>query len=1129
MANLFIAMGGSGLKTVREIREKHREGDYFLFIDTDTNDLVDDKGNPFSEREKVDLAQINVFSYLQTSASNNEVRKKVDTWLDPSARATIKQEPLANGAGANRPQGRLAIASIAGDFKNKIKELIKSIDDIHKNDNDKLQTFIVLSVAGGTGSSIYLDLTQILYDELYAKKSDNFSKPTAVLYMPDVFVGFQKGENVDRYKTNVFAFWKELDAVQRDYFGSINPNLITSNDTSAANAAAIRDTNFSKFAIIADKHNQGRVPFQPFNSAILIDHENMAGQATDIKQRYKDVARLLEMISVRTYGGSIKSALDNSTLPNSVTSLNNNLPWVKQYWSAGYSEIRSGRDFFEEYVKTNLKREVYEKFIGTIGASKDNIDLEVRPLFQDNFLAYIESDKYNGYENKAKEVDGKPLNLSLLKEKYWKDYLESNIDRQCSDGIESKDEGSAEGLYRLFANDIKDKTPSKLIEFILQSGFQTESITTKILNEFYDRGTEIALSQGLMRLSFVYEALDSRIDDLSMLYDSEIKALSDLKSTVIIESQEIINRNLADTVITQYATIKEGPALYVVLRAQWYEAELTNLKNLIKAYYDYQANELLLKLKKEICDKISFGQSNNMHVRGNLTKVINSLTAEIDDKIKPNAHKHLVNKYLSYKNNALTTIIPNIANFADGFDDSNKNIFKRIFETECGIATGIKDGKPFFVHQTAAKTDLNSKSIEDLIRIAFNEDKFVINNMQNGSESASKFLESLDKLIETKLISNLNSILTKGQSADSTSTGYPKYIAYTLEDWINLDPDGFNSIKSKFDKRASVFCKLINVSPAQDVWLSSEQLKKRIDDIYRADGDTNIPKYNHQVTTEDAIICIKYLDNLSFDNYDKFIQYKDHYKSCLTNNINNYYPHIDVRFKNAMKNFLHDVENQTPLLNVLSQGSTEPKSDSSAVAKTYATNYLTDYANFYFLAKFYEKLNNADKNVIYKNLVMSDGAFSDIITGHGRNEMFNPPVFIDGNRIKFFSSNDITKLQNKGIIWLSGNVTLENNIELANIDTLSNDLQKVIMLGESSPSSWSFLQTKNSFAQTNMECIKKRYAITNDKTLFKSVLSETIKEVKEDIMKLMPTEEDYKDVFNTFYVKYSNELNKLII
>ena len=915
MANLFIAMGGSGLKTVREIREKNREGDYFLFIDTDTNDLVDAKGNPFPDTQTIDLSKINVRSYLRTSAANNEIRKKVDTWLDPSACETMKNGPLENGSSANRPQGRLAIASIAGDFKNKIKLIIKSIDDIHKNENVDIQTFIVLSVAGGTGSSIYLDITQILYDELYTLKGHFFRKPTAVLYMPDVFVGFQKGENVDQYKTNVFAFWKELDAVQRDYFGSINPNLITSNDTSAANAVEIQDTNFSKFAIIADKHNQGRVPFQPFNSAILIDHENMAGQATDIKQRYKEVARLLEIISDRTYG--VCGAFDNRILPNSVTSLTNNLPWVKQYWSAGYSEIRSGRDFFDEYVKTNLKRVVYENFIGINGASKDNIDLEVRPLFQDNFLPYIESDNYNGYDNRAKEVDGKPLNLSLLKEKYWKDYLEANIDKQYFDGVETKDESSAEGLKRLFDNDIKDNTPSKLIEFILQSGFQTESITTKILNEFYDRGTEIALSQGLMRLSFVYEALDSRIDDLSMLYDSEIKALSDLKSTVIIESQEIINRNLADTVITQYATIKEGPAWNVIKKAQWYEAELTNLKNLIKAYYDYQANELLLKLKKEICDKISFGQSNNMDVRGNLTKVIISLTAEIDDKIKPNAHKHLVNKYLSYKNNALTTIIPNIANFADGFDDSNKNIFKRIFETECGIATGIKDGKPFFVQQTAAKTDLNSKSIEDLIRITFNENKFVINNMQNGSESASKFIESLDKLIETKLISNLKSILTKGQSADNTSTGYPKYIAYTLEDWINLDPNDFNSIKSKFDNRASVFCNLINVSPAQEVWLSSEQLKKRIDDIYRADGDTNIPMYAHQVITEDAIICIKYLDNLSFDNYRKFINYKESYRICLTNNINNYYPHIDVRFKNAMSNSLHDVESQQPILNVL--------------------------------------------------------------------------------------------------------------------------------------------------------------------------------------------------------------------
>jgi hypothetical protein len=98
-----------------------------------------------------------------------------------------------------------------------------------------------------------------------------------------------------------------------------------------------------------------------------------------------------------------------------------------------------------------------------------------------------------------------------------------------------------------------------------------------------------------------------------------------------------------------------------------------------------------------------------MQVRGNLTKVINSLTAEIDDKIVPNAHKHLVNKYLSYKNNALTTIIPNIANFADGFEDSKINIFRRIFKTECGIATGVWSSRTDAREQAEMKRDARER------------------------------------------------------------------------------------------------------------------------------------------------------------------------------------------------------------------------------------------------------------------------------------------------------------------------------------------------------------------------------------------------------------------------------------
>ena len=1123
-------MGGSGLKTIREIRNKQRDGDYFLFVDTDTNDLVG-----FSEREKVDLANVNVTDWLQSEPMTNIYRKKADEWLDNYAKASMKNGPLKDGASANRPQGRLAIASIAENFKNKLKDLVKSINNINANDPDGLRTYIVLSVAGGTGSSIYLDLTQIIYDELYLLKQNNFNKPTAVFYMPDVFVGFQKNENVDRYKTNVFAFWKELDAIQRDYFESINTNLIAQNgDTTNANASASRSTNFSKFAIVADPvtNKNNRFAFQAFQSAILIDHENSDGKITDIKQRYKDVARLLEMISVRTYGGEIRSALDNSILPNAVTSLNNKLPWVKQYWSAGYAEIRGGSEFFEEYVKTNLKAKIYEAFLGVSRASKDGLEAIVNPLFQDNLLCFIENDNYSGYSNKAREENNKKVNLHSIIYKYWEEKIDTNLEKQYLSGVEIHDDTSADGLMRIFDNDIKGSMASKLIEYLNSSGYQIDSILRKVLGELYENCTEIALTEGLQRLSFVFEELDTKIDDLSMNYGSILKELANQKSNIIVDDQEIINKNLADTIISQYATIKEGPGFTVFKKTQWYETELTTLKKLIKADFIYQAEELALKLKMEICDKISLTHVGDMHVRANVSKLITSLQNKIDDDIRPKSHKHLIAKYLSFKNNALTSIVPDVSRFSEtnSFEDAKVNVFKRIFENECGLATGIKDGKTYFIVKKSDKSDANSKSIEELLRLVFKDSKYLLNNVQSGEISDSKFIEEFEKKIEENLISKLNTELTQGQSQVGKTTGFPKFAAYTLNEWINEDSASFNSIKKQFEKRASVFCNLVNVNIQQQVWLSPKSLKNRIDEIYLIDGNSGLPQYSHKETNEDAIISIKYVDNLSFDNYLKYTQYKDHYKTCLSNNVNNYYPHIDVRFKNAMANSLHNVEDQTPILNTLKQGSTQIQTnDNSLINKTNSVKFLENYSKFYFLSKFYENLNNDSYKSIFKNLVMNDGAFSDKMTGSNRGNKYNPPVFIENGSINCFVSSDINRLQDRGIVWMSGNSgQIENLIEVLNLDALNSYFQRVILLEEQKPLEWVKLESKSIIIDTNINCIKKRYASAQDKSSFKKVLSDTINQVKNEIIKLSPSEDEYNSVFNDFYVKFSSWLNKFI-
>jgi hypothetical protein len=1132
MANLFIAMGGSGVKTLKHIRNKHRKGDYFLFIDTDTNDLVDERGNAFSDREKIDLSTINVTTYLNMQSSADPIRKRVDEWMDLSARTRLTNGPLKEGASALRPQGRLAIAQIHNQFKSQIHSLVESI---FKDDENDAQTnfniFIVLSVAGGTGSSIYLDLTKVLYDKLYEKLPGKFNKPTVLLYMPDAFVSKQKPENVDRYKTNVFAFWKELDALQRDYFGSIDFRLlqaqknISSNDL---NSKAIRSTYFEDFSVIPDKFTAGILPFEVFESGILIDHKNSDGNLIPIDTRYKQVARLLEMISIRTHGGAIKSALNNATRDNAVNSISNGHPWVKQYWSAGYAEIKGGSDLFREYVEANIKRLVFENFVGN-GATKDKLDESVKPLFQDHLLSYIERDTYNGYMNKAKEENGKPMNLHSIFDKYWAENINQNLETQYADGVELKDnDESAEGLIRLFDNDIKDKVSLKLLEFLKISGFNLDEVINKILAEFYQNCTEIALTDGLQRLGFVLEALDTKIDDLSMLYDAEMKTLADKKTNIIIDNQEIVNRNLADTIIAQYAVVKEGPSALTFKKTQWYENELTNLKNLIRAYFTYQSEELALKLKKEICDKISLSKLGNMRVRDNVSKLISSLTTKIETEIRPNAHKHLINNYLTYKDNALSSVIPDVSKFSEtnAFDDSKKNVFKSIFENKCGLATGTLDGKSFIVTKISQKTDDNTKTIEDLIRIVFNNSKFLITNVQSGSISYTKFVEELDKLIDENLISKLTTILTNGQSKNNEPSGYPKYVTYTLNDWINEDSESFNSIKKKFDSRASVFCHFKNeISPSQ-LWVSPISLKNRINEIYSAEGNTNIPAYEHRPTDEDAIVSIKYIANLSFDDYSMYELYRNHYRICLSSNPNNFSPHIDVRFKEAMLQYLYNVEDHTPIINKLAQVASVNRKSSDTIGlnidkgKEIMKKYLESYSYFFFLSIFYKKLDTPEYNTILGNLVMANSEFKQY-------NINNTPIFLENDQIKVINTSGNEQLKAKGIIWLEGKPEIQFIIEKLSQETLNERFQETVLFAKE-PKEMQTLLDKESFRKLNYDCIKKRYTLMSDKILIKKAISETIDEVKSNLSTLRPVSDDFKAVFDDYVGSFINELNKLI-
>jgi hypothetical protein len=993
MANLFIGLGGAGIKTIREIKKKERENDFFLIIDTDEADL---KG--FDNHEKIDLSAINVESYLNQSSTSDPIRKEVDDWFDDTARLSFKNGPLRTGASANRPQGRLTVAIAGQLIEDKVKSAIVStgaLNSVGTGQKDPLHIYIVLSVAGGTGSSIFLDLVKIVYDIDYLLLNDDFFRPHVVFYLPDKFVSFQDDHNKLQYRTNVFAFWKEIDAVLRDYFDSINPSILekdsTHSGTNSAQRGRKRTTGFPNLAIIKNQTSQDRYAFQLFDDAMLIDNRNINGRGVELRQLYKNVARLMEM-TTGANGGTIRSSLNMTMLYNASISFTDNQPWIKQYWSAGYAEIKGGSEFFRNYVKANIKLEVYNAFYG-VGASKIDFSSFVKPVIQKYVLSRIERSGIEGFDAVPFEKENSILNIYSSIDAYWNSKFNSNFTKILK-GIEDKNyDDVADRLKKLYENDFQNLSTN--LQTYLVDGdkenqllpFRLNQVIDDILDDTFNALCEITYSKGLFSLSHALEYFDEKIDDFELEYEKRLKELPSKKSIVTVDDNVIINQNLAETITTQYKKIKDGPGAWDKMTGKhsWYETELTILKNLINAQFDFVSEELAIKLKKEICNKISHGNTTEMPSRNNLKKLISDIKNRIESKdggVKYNAHHKIISEYNAISENQITFVIPDVTKFAEldstgesTFTDSKINIFKRIFEEECGLAkkaNKTSKEESSFIREKSENIDPDLKSMEDIIREVFKGNaKSLLPNLLKGSIESSKFCLEFDKLIEEGIISNLETILT---SANKNKKVYPYYANMKLEDWINLDPDSFERIRPEFVNKSSVFCDLRDVGQQKQLWISTYDLKTRIDMLLKPslslDDAINNPEVRTwEETDEDAIILINYLDNLGFDNYRSFDHYKTDYQLSLSTKPHQYFPHIDVRFKKAMLQNLNNVEDQAPLLGVLK---------SSDLFKYVHFTPFKSYADILFLSLFYQEIQKSHKELLREFIWIEQAEFQKL-------------------------------------------------------------------------------------------------------------------------------------------------------
>jgi hypothetical protein len=231
---VIIGLGGTGKEVLLRLRRKFFEK-YdkpglpvlaYLWIDTDLRDIALDGQRidyiadeiRFQPTEMVD-GQVSPEAFM-TYFRNRNAYPNIFKWMDPAMEA---HGSVVEGAKAFRPLGRLGFFHAFGG-ENGIEQKLLShskniqtqsaqneMQEIARIDTTKVNVYIVTSIAGGTGSGMFLDMAFL------AKNMINNANVCGFIVLPSLFTV----DPGDRRYANGYAALKELE------FYSLRKDLLT--------------------------------------------------------------------------------------------------------------------------------------------------------------------------------------------------------------------------------------------------------------------------------------------------------------------------------------------------------------------------------------------------------------------------------------------------------------------------------------------------------------------------------------------------------------------------------------------------------------------------------------------------------------------------------------------------------------------------------------------------------------------------------------------------------------------------------------------------------------------------------------------------------------------------------------
>jgi hypothetical protein len=628
MKALVIGLGGAGVSIAGHLKaklidDKTYDPKTFRFIFLDT---ADDAKKSLQEmyphipelfNEFIDLGPCVPY---QVWYSNESVRKWVSRPQD------LSNQPLRDGAGAFRQQGRIALFRAEAIVRERLEGALGVLAGPHTEESDLPVVLLISSSCGGTGSSILLDvlaLAACVYVQIL--KHDPVIFPIIVL--PNFYISRQRDPlTIQKYQANAFAFFQELS------------------DVSALQGLPLGVRCFVENFTISQGMNS---PQRLYTVAFCVDTVTSEGRALNAPEPlYSTVAE-----GLRSFLQLGLDVLTNTIVNHMKELIHSPPPYRNVMGTLGVRVCRFPTELFYRYLQDRF---VFEAFSALLGPSLDEIypdPGEKRSYIERVFERLIGRFLFQAFCSPA-DSEAKECNLEINLTGQLTGRFQLSDSRFRTNGGLDKDK--IRDRARVAQHVEEAKHLARNLEEELQSKLAGEAepwarsrLLRKIEQELMKEVEESILRWGARATQELVNALDIRCSEIrySPQPDGDLQErLEDIAK----QQQALFNQ--IKTTLDAWPRRADGK-------------DLQNLNGLLTQWLQAFANAFILRQQIELLDELSQGERGILDRWKRHLATFITVLQEFETTSRRAFFEELPKKFLETTNDATTIFLPNVAQF----------------------------------------------------------------------------------------------------------------------------------------------------------------------------------------------------------------------------------------------------------------------------------------------------------------------------------------------------------------------------------------------------------------------------------------------------------------------------------